>query len=224
MFARRAFALLSLASFFALASFKPASADLMLGLSLSEPGFSPYTVIAPLDPLIINSSFGTFSTNVEVNNVSTNPLSVDLGSLNLSSFAAGNLTITASVTGLTTPTAIPGFLSQLSGNFFGAVDSVSLNTYLSNSNTMFGTDTLLSSLMATGGPFAMAQNVSATPSDTFGVTEVLNIKTSGAAVLSVDASTTAAPEIDARAGGAAIALILGLCALLAERRRLVPAA
>jgi hypothetical protein len=140
--------------------------------------------------------------------------------LNLSSFAPGNLTVTASVTGLTSPLGSTGFLSQLSGNTFGAVDSVSLKTFLSNSDTMFGTDTPLVSLTGTDGTFAVAGSTSTSPAASpYGITEVLNIKTSGVAGLSIDASTTAAPEIDARSGGAAIALLLGLVGLLAERRR-----
>jgi hypothetical protein len=219
MFAHHAIKSLGLASLLALGLVRPASAELMLGLSFSEPGYTPYTITSASDPLILVQGFGSFATNIEVNNVSTDPLSIDLGSLNLSSFAAGELTITASVTGLTTPLGSPGFLTQLSGNVFGAVDSLSLDTYLSNSDTMFGTDTLLTSLNATAGTFAMAGDAAATTAASYGITEVLKIKTPGVAGLSVDASVTSAPEIDARAGGAAIALLIGLVALLAERRR-----
>lgn len=219
MFAHRAIVLSGLASLLALGLVKPASAELMLGLRFSEPGYTPYTVTGAIDPLIVVQSFGTFATNIEVNNVSTQPLSIDLGSLNLNSFGPGNLTITASVTGLTSPLGATDFISQFSGNVLGAVSSLSLNTFLSASDTLFGTDTLLSSLSTAGGPFAMTNTAQATPSATYAVTEVLNIQTSGVAQISVDASTTAAPEIDARSGGAAIALLLGLIALLCERRR-----
>jgi|SRR5581483_10387981 len=219
MFARHAIRSLGLASLLALGLVRPASAELMLGLRFSEAGYTPYTVTSASDPLIVVQSFGNFTTNIEVNNVSTDPLSIDLGSLNLSAFGPGNLTVTASVTGLTAPLGSAGFLSQLSGNFSGAVDSVSLNTFLSNSDTMFGTDTQLTSLNATAGPFAMAGSAAGTTAASYGITEVLNIQTSGVASLSTDASVTAAPEIDARSGGAAIALLVGLVALLAERRR-----
>jgi hypothetical protein len=219
MFARHAIRSLGLACLLALGLVRPASAELVLGLRFSEPGYTPYTVTSASDPLILVQGFGNFATNIEVNNVSTDPLSIDLGSLNLSSFGSGNLTVTASVTGLTTPLGSSGFLSQLSGNVSGAVDLVSLNTFLSNSDTMFGTDTPLTSLSATGGPFAMAGSASPATAATYGITEVLNIQTSGVASLSADASVTSAPEIDARSGGAAIALLVGLVALLAERRR-----
>jgi hypothetical protein len=220
MFAGRAIRLLGLASLLALGSVAPASAELMLGLQFSEPGYNTYSVTGALDPLIVVQNFGTFSTNIEVANVSTDPLSIDLGSLNLSAFAPGNLTITASVTGLTAPLGQISFLSQLSGNESGSVNSVSLQTFLSTSDTMFGTDTLLTSQTATNGPFAMAQySPTTTTTASYGITEVLSIKTSGMANISVDASTTAAPEIDARSGGAAIALLVGLIVLFAERRR-----
>jgi hypothetical protein len=220
MFVGRVMRLLSLAFLVALGSAAPASAGLMLGLQFSEPGYTTQTVTSASDPLIVVQNFGTFSTNIEVNNVSTDPLSIDLGSLNLSAFAPGNLTITASVTGLTAPLGLISFLSQLSGNESGSVTSVSLQTFLSTSDTMFGTDTLLTSQTATDGPFAMAQySAPATTTASYGITEVLNIKTSGVASVSIDASTTTAPEIDAGSGGAAIALLVGLIGLLAERRR-----
>lgn len=218
MFARHMIRSVGLACLLAPGFVRPASAELMLGLSFSEPGYSPYTVTSDNDPLISVQGFGNFSTNIEVNNVATDPLSIDLGSLNLSSLGPGNLTVTASVTGLTGPLDT-GFLTQLSGNVFGAVDAVSLNTYLSNSDTMFGTDTALSSLNATGGTFAMAASAGATTAATYAITEVLNIQTSGVGGVSADASVTSAPEIDPRAGGAAIALLVGVIALLAERRR-----
>lgn len=220
MFACRAIRLLGLACLLALGLVRPAAADLMLGLQFSEPGYTTYSVSGAIDPLIVVQKFGTFLTNIEVNNVSTDPLSIDLGSLNLSSFAPGDLTVTASVTGLTAPLGSTSFLSQLSGNVFGFVNSVSLNTFLSTANAMFGTDTPLTSLTATGGPFATSQfSPPTTTTGPYGITEVLNIKTSGVANVSVDATTTMAPEIDARSGGAAIALLIGLVGLLAERRR-----
>jgi hypothetical protein len=219
MFAGNAVRFLALAFLLVLGAVRPASADLVLGLQFSEPGYATYTVTSAADPLIVVQNFGTFSTDIEVNNVSTDPLSIDLGSLNLNSLAPGDLTITASVTGLTSPLGSTAFVSQLSGNEFGSVNSVSLNTFLSNSDTLFGTDTSLTSLSTTDGPFALSESASATTTAPYAITEVLNINTSGVAGVSADASTTTAPEIDARSGGAAIALLLGLVALLTERRR-----
>ncbi|HEY1798162.1 MAG TPA: hypothetical protein VGG57_18760 [Stellaceae bacterium] len=219
MFAGRVLSLFLLAFLLALGVVRPAFADLMLGLRLSEQGYATYTVTGSADPLISTQNFGTFTTNIQVNNVSTDPLSIDLGSLNLSSLAPGNLTIEASVTGLDSPLGATAFLSQLSGNGFGSLGSVSLNTYLSNSDTMFGTDTLLTSLNATASLFAESQSAATTTTGPYAITEVLTINTTGVAGASVDASTTAAPEIDARAGGVAIAFLVGLVALLAERRR-----
>jgi hypothetical protein len=190
-----------------------------LGIQLQENGYAPVTVTGSNNPLILSDGIGTFITNVEVNSLFTNPLSIDLGSINVSSLSAGALTILASATGLTSPVGLVGFLSQFSGNFFGAVASATLQTFISNSNTMFGMDTLLSSLSATGTPFATSASANAATGAPFAVTEAITIKTSGAAVLSMDASTTAAPEINVRSGGAAIALLLGMLALVSERRR-----
>src|SRR5207302_11376947 len=106
---------------------------------------------------------------------------------------------------LTTP-SLPGFISQFSGNFWGAVTSTTLQTYLSASNTLYGQDTLLSSLSGPGTPFATSALSAAVATGSFAITEVLTITTNGQAILSLDRSIASAPEIDARSGLAAIAL------------------
>jgi hypothetical protein len=65
------------------------------------------------------------------------------------------------------PVGSAGWLTQFSGNFISGAATVTLQTYLDNSNTLLATTTLLSTLTAT---------------------------TTGAAHVSLDASLTDAPE------------------------------
>jgi hypothetical protein len=218
MFDNRIIGALGIASALALGVATQASASPLLGIELMQSGYATFSTTGITDPLFVSQSFGTFTTNFEVNNLVTDPLSMDLGSLNVSSSTGGTLTIIASATGLDTP-AFSGFISQFSGNFTGAVSSVTLQTYLSGSNTMFGTDTLLSSLTGTGGSFGSTVGNNATATGPFALTEVMTITTTGRANLSLDGSIASAPEIDAGSGAAAIALLLGALGLVGERRR-----
>jgi hypothetical protein len=172
----------------------PAQAVPVLGIRLQESGFSDLTVTSTTNPLVVNQAYGTFSTNVEVNNVVLNPLSIDLGSTNVSTATAGTLTITGSVQNLVSPVGALEFLSQFSGNFTGGVGSVHLATYLDNTNTLFGTGTLLSTLGSTASPFSLSELRPGTSAAPFALTEVLTITTTGAAVLSLDGSILTLPE------------------------------
>jgi len=219
MSGHRIVAALAIASALAFGVTTQASASPILGIELLQGIYSYQTTSAADNPLMISKSIGTFTMNGEINGLVTDPLSMDLTSWNVSSGAGGTLTIIASATGLDTP-IWPGFLSQFSGNFSGAVTSVTLQTYLSTSNTMFDTTgILLSSLTGTGSPFATYGNSNATATGPFGITEVMTITTSGQATLSLDGSIASAPEIDASSGIAAIALLLGVVGLVSERRR-----
>lgn len=165
------------------------SAPLNLGIRLQEAGFADFTATGPTDPLVVVQPFGTFSTNVEVNNVVANPLSMDLGSTNISTTTAGKLTVLASVQNLSGPLGIDEFLSQFSGNWFGSVTSVTLKTYVDLSNALFGTGTLLELFSSSGSPFALAGlDDVAVFSSPFSITEVMTITTTGFAALSLDAS------------------------------------
>jgi len=90
---------------------------------------------------------------------------------------------------------------------------------------MFGMDTLLNTLSASGDPWSASGTNSTTTSSPFAITEVVTITTSGKATINFDGSiaatsgVTAAPEIDAGSGAAAIALLLGVLGLVGERRR-----
>ena len=220
MFDNRIIGAIGIAAALALGVATPASASPMLGIELIESGYAPFSTTSSADPLItVVKNYGTFKTNVEVNNLVTNPLSIDLSSTDVSTSTAGTLTIIASATGLTTPLGLNSFLSQLTGNFNNGVTSTTLETYISNSNTMFGTDTLLNSLSAASSPFATFGSNSTVTTDPFSITEVITVTTSGKATINFDGSIAVAPEIDARSGAAAIALLLGVLGLAGERRR-----
>ncbi len=220
MFDHRIIGALGIASALAFGVVTQASASPILGIELMEAGYATYST-GPVsgDSLSVSTPFGTFSRNFELNSIVTDPLSLDLLSYNVSTSTAGTLTIIASASGLDTP-AFPGFISQFSGNFTGAVTSLTLNTYLSSSNTLFDmTGTLLGSLIGTGTSFGTSVGSDATASGPFAITEVMTITTSGQATLSLDGSIASAPEIDAGSGLAAIALLLGVLGLVGERRR-----
>jgi hypothetical protein len=226
MFAR-IIVVLGIASALALGVATQVAASPILGIELIEAGYAPFSTTSSTDPLIVVKNFGTFGLNIEINRLVTNPLSIDLGSLNVSTSAAGTLTIIASATGLTTPLGLTTFLSQFGGYFSGQVTSVTLNTYISNSDTMFATNTLLASLTAngaSGSPFTTSATGTTTTTDPFAITEVMTIKTAGQAALALDgsiaqaSSIAQAPEIDAGSSGTAIALLLGILFLAGEQR------
>jgi hypothetical protein len=230
MFDLRVIGALGVVSVLALGVTAPASASPILGIELLEAGYAPWSMTSSVDPLaVVVKNYGTFKTNVEVNTLVTNPLSIDLSSTDVSTNAAGTLTIIASATGLNTPIGLTQFLSQFSGNYNSGATSVKFQTYISNSNIMFSTDTLLNSLSATDAHFASSGTNSTTTTDPFAITEVVTITTSGKATITFDGSIAAAnriataPEIDAGSGAAAIALLLGVLGLVSDRRRRTPA-
>ncbi len=220
MLDRRVIGALGIAAALALGVTTQASATPILGIELIEAGYSTWSTTSSTDPLtVVVKDFGTFKTNVEVNTLVTDPLSIDLSSTNVSTSTAGTLTIVASATGLTTPIGLTDFLSSFTGGFNNGVTSITLSTYISNTNTMFGTDTLLNTLSASGDPWSTSGTNSTTTSSPFAITEVITITTSGKSTINFDGSIASAPEIDAGSGLAAIALLLGLLGLVGERRR-----
>src|SRR5579871_3290420 len=174
------------ASAVAIGSARPAMATPTLGIELQESGYTPYSVTSSNNPLVaVVQPFGTFSTNVEVNTLNTNPLSIDLSSTNISTSTAGTLTVIASVSGLTSPIGATAFLSQISGHLVsGSGGMITLQTYLSNS------DTLLSTLGPSGLPLLLSDMENASTTAPFALTEVLTIAAGGASEFSLDASLT----------------------------------
>jgi hypothetical protein len=124
----------------------------------------------------------------------TSAPALDLSSVDISSSAGGTLVITLSADGYMAPVGSAGWLTQFSGNFISGAATVTLQTYLDNSNTLLATTTLLSTLTATTTPFALSEFVGATTVSPYALTEVLTITTTGAAHVSLDASLTDAPE------------------------------
>jgi hypothetical protein len=219
MFDNRMIGAVAIASAVAFGVVTQASASPILGIELMESGYATYST-GPVSgtSLLVAQSFGTFSTNFEISHIVTNPLSLDLTSLNDSTSTAGTLTIIASAADLTTP-AYPGFFTQFSGSLPDAVTSATFKTYLSSTNTLFGTDILLSSLSGAGTFGTSSLNPTAA-TGLFAITEIMTITTSGSADnISLDGRIASAPEIDAASGGAAIALLLGVLGLVGERRR-----
>src|ERR1700722_3015299 len=95
--------------------------------------------------------------------------------------------------GLPPPSDITNWLTQLSGNFATGTATVSLQTFVDNTNTLLGTQHLLSTLTDSSTPFGISDVVTATSPGPFALTEVVTIITTGAAQLSLDASVAEPP-------------------------------
>src|SRR6266700_7354083 len=131
MLDRRIIGALGIAAVLALGATTQASASPILGIELIEAGYAPWSTTGSTDPLaVVVKNYGSFKTNVEVNTLVTDPLSIDLSSTDVSTTTAGTLTIIASATGLTTPLGLTGFLSKFTGSFNTGVTSTSLKTYI----------------------------------------------------------------------------------------------
>jgi PEP-CTERM motif len=153
------------------------------GHTYSQSGTSPLTMTQPI---------GNFTTTVNVG-TATNTPALDLSSVDISSSTGGTLVVSLSGNDFTSPQGAAIWLSQFSGNFATGLATVTLQTYLDNSNRLLGTATLLSTLSASTTPFSLSDFVTASAEGPFAVTEVLTITTTGPALLSLDASVGDAP-------------------------------
>jgi hypothetical protein len=195
----------------------PAHATLEIRL---QSGGSTYTQSGS-SPLTVTKAIGDFSVTVNTGLASSTP-ELDLSSSDFNSTGAGTLVVTLSENGLTGLTGLQAWLSQFSGNFSGGPATVTLKTYVDNSNTLLGTGTLLSSFTETTTPFAVSQTKDATTSAPFALTDVLTITTRGASQFSLDGSVTGdAPHVPEPASLAIMASALLGFTVLAHRRRRV---
>ena len=135
--------------------------------------------------------------NFTANSIGTQlfaPDYIDLATFDLSSNAGGTLVITLTGTKFTTPRGASSWLTQFTGNIANGTADVSLKSYLDNSNTLNNPGcavgcTLLSSVNLGGSATAFAVT-----DGSFALTEVVTIKTTGSARLSLDASVSNVPE------------------------------
>jgi hypothetical protein len=172
------------------AAFAAMPADAALEISLQSGG-SVYTQTGA-SPLVAVTTIGNFTTTVNTG-TSTNTPSLDLSSVDIASSGGGSLVVTLSGNGFTTPSDVTNWLTQFSGNFVTGTATVSLQTFVDNTNTLLGTQQLLSTLTNSSTPFGISDVVTATSTQPFALTEVVTIVTTGAAQLSLDASVTDPP-------------------------------
>lgn len=129
----------------------------------------------------------------------TDPTALDLSAISASTSAAGTLVITISANDLLGPTGT-NWLSQFTGHSLQGTDTVlKLDTYIDYTNTLLGTQTLLSQLSATtslGNDFVGLSSIANTISAVgpYALTEILTITTTGRASVSTDTSITDVPE------------------------------
>lgn len=155
------------------------------------------------NPLITNLTTPNFTVNVQVGIVDATAPSIDLGSSILATGGGGTLTVTLSVQDLTSVVDANKWLSQFSGNWSTPNTTVTLKTYIADSNGMVSTtnnalpsgSVSLSTLSASSSPFAtQATSGIKNTTGTFSLIEVLTVTTTGAGTISLDGSITRVPE------------------------------
>ena len=116
---------------------------------------------------------------------------MELYNVNVSG-GAGTLTIKFTETDFNLPDQYPGFITRIGGTTGGTVE---LNVYLDESNTPFGTGTLLASLGPYSGAFSGTSTIDINPKDPFSLTQVATVTHGGGTVSSsFDADTYPTPE------------------------------
>ncbi|WP_405234386.1 PEP-CTERM sorting domain-containing protein [Lentisalinibacter salinarum] len=200
----------------------PASADVILSL---DDGLGNSVVVedgganddSDLDGVVVfNGALGDFIINVSTG-ISTPVLGsedqpiLDLNSVDVSS-GAGSLTIGLTATGFTGPVGSSNFRFLLGGTTDGSVDA---SFYYDSSNTAFGTEELLGSMLGTDGAFSGSTGGSFTnESELYSMTIFSTITHGGGVQISSFDAYAAVPEPNTLA-----LLGLGLLGAGAARRR-----
>jgi hypothetical protein len=163
-------------------------------LQLSESGYSTQTVVGTTPGVGYFGAFGTFTVSID-GGISTTLPQIDLGSTDISTSTPGMLTIMLSETGLLSPAGLTQWLTKFSINDSDSGSSVSLQSAVDLTNTIFGTGTPLSMLSSNSSLDTLSDiagaNISTTP---YALTLVMTINSAGASTFSLDGSLQPVPE------------------------------
>jgi hypothetical protein len=164
-------------------------------LQLSESGFSTQTVVGSTPAVSFTGiPFGTFMVSIDAG-ISTTLPQIDLGSTDISTSTPGILTIELSETGLLSPAGLTQWMTQFAINDSAPGSSVSLQSFVDLTNTIFGTGTPLSNVSSASSLITLSDaelaNISTTP---YALTLVMTVNSAGAGTFSLDGSLQPVPE------------------------------
>jgi hypothetical protein len=207
----------------ALAFASPAQATLAFGVNVQEgaayvPGGGTNLTIGAGG--VYSGSTADFSVvSGSITGVDNGALgSLDLGTLAISSKAAGTLFVTGSATGYTEAAQLASAFTQLSSHFVFGSGTVEFKAWVNSpGNTLFGMSTLVADIKGLNGTATLSGGPLVAP---FSITLQLILTTAGAAQFSSDGSTvvTGAPEPGTMAAALA-GLPLAYVGLRSRRRK-----
>jgi hypothetical protein len=163
-------------------------------LQLSESGFSTQTVVSTTPSVSYFGSFGTFTVSIDAG-ISTTLPQIDLGSTDISASTPGILTVELSDTGLLSPAGLTQWLTQFAINDNDPGSSVSLQSFVDLTNTIFGTGTPLSTLPSASSLITLSGTAGADITTTpYALTLEMTVNSAGAGTFSLDGSLQPVPE------------------------------